>query len=171
MQEAPTRRKELDEEGSAGWLDYWVQKEDKWVYLIEVKHGWQFLNGSVTKDTLEKVNSSVKQLNRINGEALEVLSSVDTTFKISLVVLPMYRNVPKEVSVLEDEEFATSLDDMDEFIGSSFMREVMEVTKKNISWVGVWSLPSRMQYAYQREYASSFGTIPGVIFVATVVAD
>lgn len=172
IQEAPTRRREPGEECSAGWLDYWVQKEKKWVYLIEVKHGWQFFGGCVTKDTLNKIESSLKQLDQINGDALERLSEVESTFKMSLMVLPMYRGIPKGVGEeYEYQEFVTSLDEVDEFIGNAFMEKIFEATQESISWVGVWSLPSRMQYIFPRGDTSGFEAYPGIIFVATIVTN
>ena len=171
MQEIPTRRKDLEDNCSAGWLDYWVQKEDKWVYLIEVKHAWQFLNGTVTKDTLNKISASAEQLRKINGEALEELSMVETTFKVSLIVLPIYRAVPASEEVEIYEEYVTPIEELDDFIGNKFVDEMLREAKEEVSWIGVWSLPERMQFSYERSYASTLGTYPGVILIATLIAD
>ncbi|AMD00624.1 hypothetical protein [Halomonas chromatireducens] len=166
MQEVPTRRKELGESCSAGWLDYWVQKEDRWVYLIEAKHSWQLFEGSVTQDAHAKINASVEQLNRINGEELENLSFVDSTYKISMVVLPIYRNLLKGVAAQEGDECPVSAADMDRFVGAA-----ARSLPSCVSWVGAWVLPDRMQYAFSGNSFSGLRTFPGVLFLVSVVAD
>lgn len=166
MQEVPTRRKEVGEACSAGWLDYWVQKEDKWVYLIEAKHGWQLCGRKLTQDTRSKIDASLDQLGRINGEELENLSVVDNTYKISMVVLPMYRNLPKDVASQENDECPVAAEEMDEFLDL-----VTSDCPECVSWVGAWMLPPRMQYAFSGTSFSGLRTFPGVIFIASVAPN
>ena len=164
IQEVPTRRKKRGEKSSHGWLDYWVQKEEKWVYLIEVKHGWQFLNGTITEDSYHKINESIKQLKNIRKSELDKLSFIETTYKISLIVLPVWRNIPIEANIQEDDEYITDKVEL-ENTSKNIIRDIGD----EISWLGIWSTPERMQYAFQPTHMKKFQTFAGVIFIATIV--
>lgn len=164
IQEVPTRRKERGQESTHGWLDYWIQKDENWVYLIELKHAWQFLNGKLTKDSLDKLDKSIKQLRGIRKPEIKQLSGVETTFKISLILLPVWRNIPIEEDVDIDDEYPTDLAELEK-TAKNILNDI--VTK--ISWLGLWSTPHRMQYAFKPTHGKSMQTFPGVILIAAIV--
>jgi len=164
IQEIPTRRKERGEECSHGWLDYWVQKDENCVYLIEMKHGWQHLDGDITQGSIGKILSSVNQLKCIRKKEVEKLSCLENTFKVSLLVFPVYRNIPKNLEISEDEEFPTSTDELDEMLD-----KITVAMPDVVSWLGVWSLPERMQYAFRSNEVKGLRSFPGVVLIATIV--
>jgi hypothetical protein len=164
IQEVPTRRKERGQESTHGWLDYWVQKDEKWVYLIEVKHGWQFLHGTITKDSQKKISESIKQLKNIRKSEVNELSTVETTYKISLIILPVWRNINKEENIQEDEEYPTGLKELEETV-----KNIIDEISNKISWIGIWSIPERMQHAFESSQTEKLQTFAGVIFIATLV--
>jgi hypothetical protein len=164
IQEVPTRRRERGQESSHGWLDYWVQKDEKWVYLIELKHGWQFLNGKITENSYKKISESIDQLKNIRKPEIKELSTVETTYKISFIVLPVWRNINREEDIHEDDEYPTSLAELEK-TSKNIIHEIGDA----ISWLGIWSIPERMQYAFQPSHTKKLQTFSGVIFIATIV--
>ena len=166
IQEVPTRRKERGQESSHGWLDYWVQKDDELVYLIEVKHGLQLLNASITKDSLDKLNDSVSQLKKIRKDEVKKLSIVETTktTKISLLVLPVWSTIHNEDIAEEDDP------KIDKSELEATARNIVEEVS-DISWLGIWSMPDKngMKYAFQPKNKIKLESFVGVIFIVKVV--
>lgn len=164
IQEVPTRRKERGQESTHGWLDYWIQKDENWVYLIEVKHAWQFLNGKFRDDVQKKLIESIKQLKNIPKSELKELSCVETTYKVSLMVLPVWRNIPNDIKIKEEDEYPTDIREL-----GKTAQNILNQIDTEISWLGLWSLPDRMQYAFKPTHAKSMQTFPSVILIATIV--
>ncbi|WP_291323055.1 hypothetical protein [Desulfonatronospira sp.] len=164
MQEAPTRRKKRGETYTHAWLDYWVQKDDETVFLVEVKHSWQYFGGILKKDAISKINSSVDQLKHIRKQDVRNLSLANETVKLSLLVLPIYRNVPLDSNLKEDEEFMTERNEIDDML--SYLSQEMP---SSISWMGVWLLPKRMQYTFQSNEINGLRTFPGVIILSCII--
>ena len=164
IQEVPTRRKERGQNSTHGWIDYWIQKDENWVYLIELKHAWQFLNGKFRKDSLKKLNESINQLKNIRKPELEKLSYVRTTYKISLITLPVWRNIPKDIEIEEEEEYPTTIYELEKTA-----KDILNQIKSKISWIGLWSTPDRMQYAFKTIHTAWPQTFAGVILIATLV--
>ena len=165
IQEVPTRRHKKRGHGSAhAWLDYWVQKDENWIYLIEVKHAWQFLDGKFRDDSQKKLNNSIKQLKDISKSELKKLSCVETTYKVSLMVLPVWKNIPNDIEIKEEDEYPTDICELEKIA-----QNILNQIDTEISWLGLWSLPDRMQYAFKPTHAKSMQTFPGVILIATIV--
>ena len=164
IQEVPTRRKERGQESTHGWLDYWIQKDENWVYLIELKHAWQFLNGKFRDNSQKKLNESIKQLKDISKSELKKLSCIETTYKVSLMVLPLWRNIPNDIEIKEEDEYTTDICELEKTA-----QTILNQIDTEISWLGLWSLPDRMQYVFKPTHAKSMQTFPGVILIATIV--
>ena len=164
IQEVPTRRKKRGRKSTHGWLDYWVQKDEKWVYLIELKHGWQYLHNSITEDSYSKIQESITQLKRIRRNEIKKLSSVETTYKISLLVLPVWSNIHKSIEIQEDDEYPTNVLELEK-TSKKILAEIVD----EVSWIGIWSTPERMQYAFQPTHTKTMQTFAGVIIIATIV--
>lgn len=164
IQEVPTRRTEQGLESSHGWLDYWVQKDNKWVYLIELKHGWQYLNGKLTKSSKKKISDSIDQLNKIGETEKKNLSLFETTYKISLIVLPVWRNINNNEDIHEDDVYPTNIAELEKT-----SKNIINGIDNEISWIGIWSLPDRMQYAFQPSHTKRLQTFTGVILVASII--
>ena len=160
----PTRRKGRGQDSSHGWLDYWVQKEENWVYLIEIKHAWQFLNGEFRKDSMEKLKNSINQLKNIRKNEIHNLSDVKTTYKISLIILPVWRNIPKGNNIKIEDKYPTDIKDLEK----TAAKIIIEV-KDKISWLGLWSTHSRMQEVFSVAHSKSLQTFAGVFLIATLV--
>lgn len=164
MQEVPTRRKPRGQDSAYGWLDYWVQKDEKWVYLIELKHAWQFLNGKFRKDSLKKLNKSIEQLKDIRKPQLEQLSFVETTYRISLIILPVWRNIPNDIEIDEEDEYPTPISELEKTA-----KNILDSINAKISWMGLWSTPDRMQYVFKPSHTTLLQSFAGVILIATLV--
>ena len=165
IQEVPTRRHKKRGHGSAhAWLDYWVQKDENWIYLIEVKHAWQFLDGKFRDDSQKKLNNSIKQLKDISKSELKKLSCVETTYKVSLMVLPVWKNIPNDIEIKEEDEYPTDICELEKTA-----QNILNQINAEISWLGLWSLPDRMQYAFKPTHAKSMQTFPSVILIGTIV--
>jgi|GEM_PF-2968732 len=164
IQEVPTRRKKYGQESSHGWLDYWVQKNEQLVYLVEVKHAWQFLNGDLCEDTQKKINKSIEQLKSISNKEVANLSKIDTTFKLSLLVLPIWRSISDKIDIIEYDEYKTVKEDLEKTA-----KNILNKINSKTSWLGIWSTPDRMQYAFQPNNTKHLQTFPGVILIATLV--
>lgn len=164
IQEVPTRRKGMGKNSSHGWLDYWVQKDEKWIYLIEVKQAWQFLNGNFRKDSMDKLLKSIKQLKDIRKIEIRNLSDSETTYRISLIILPIWRNVPREENIQVEDEYPTKIPELE---GTT--KKMLEMIEKRISWLGLWATPDRMQEAFDVKYSKSLQTFPGVCMIASLV--
>lgn len=165
MQETPTRRSADSGPENHGWLDYWVQKEGKWVYLIEAKHGWHCVNRPVSARNQRVIRSSVNQLQGINGAHLEALSFDHRTFKLALMVLPFYRTLKSSETTEANIEYTTPGEDL-----TSTIEQLSADIRGNASWIGVWSPPSRMQLTMPANQSGSrMLTYPGVALIASVV--
>lgn len=165
MQEVPTRRRNREQDSFVhGWLDYWVQKDDSWVYLIEMKHAWQFLNGKFRKDSAEKIDKSISQLKNIPKSEIRELSITETTYKISLLILPIWRNLSIDIQIDEEEEYPTPPFELEKTA-----TDILDQIESKISWMGLWSTPDRMQYTFKPSHSTRLQTFPGVILVAALV--
>lgn len=169
FQEVPTRRTKGKDASSHGWLDYWLQKNEKWVFLIEVKHDWQHLKGKLTDTALKKIKSSIQQLEQISEDEKFALSTFKTTYKISLVVLPVYRTfAPSKPTIDIDREYRTSAEELNECIKR--VRQEIADSDIDISWIGSWLIPNRMQLAFKPKYTKdNLQSFSGVIVMAKVV--
>jgi len=165
IQEVPTRRGNKTV-NTHGWLDYWVQKDDKWVFLIEVKHSWQSLNNGLAKYTIDKIIDSTTQLKSITPKEVASLSTVDTTYKISLIVSPIWRTLPKNKDIIEDHEYPTDLIELEQTAGN-----ILNGDNADISWLGLWSMPDRMQYAFKANNVKSLQSFCGIVFIGSVIND
>lgn len=168
MQEAPTRRGDLDKSSHA-WLDYWVESNGNRVYLIEVKHHWYMLGGKYQKEADEKNQAAIQQLERISQEEVDYLSCVNSTHKISMMVMPVYRNIlhsetecDEDGTEVEPEPITT--DDFEEHVS-----DVVNEVSGSMSWVGGWLLPERMQESFESTKIDGYRAFPGVILMAKVV--
>ena len=166
MQEIPTRRKPHGEDDSHAWLDYWVQKDDKLVYLIEVKHGWIYFDSdSISCENSAKLEQSIKQLKQIRKNNQKLLSGDLPVVKISIMVIPVWKNVFDENLEIDDEYYTTpqKLNDL--------LKDILKSIDKKIipNWVGVWSLPKNMQFVYKPIKANQKRVIPGVFIFAKIV--
>jgi hypothetical protein len=164
MQEVPTRRKERGIESTFAWLDYWVQKDNKWIFLIELKHDWQYLTGSITKSATGKIYESVRQLKCIRKAEIDKLSSVETTYKIALIVLPVYLTIPVSKNLDIGEIYQTPRADLE---GTA--ERILDSIADEVSWLGIWSIPERMQLAFKSDKMKRQQCFAGVILIATVV--
>lgn len=164
LQELPTRKRKRGAEPSNGRLDYWVQKDDRWVFLIEAKHSWQCFGNPMTTTASDSLKAAVDQLKTIGRAEIAELSSSETTFRIALLVLPVYRKVPNDAEVSEGETYYTAPEELDEALAV-----VMESLPADVAWVGTWSLPERMQEVFQPQSTESLRVYPGVVLVASVL--
>ncbi|WP_394133051.1 hypothetical protein, partial [Marinobacter nauticus] len=148
-----------------GWLDYWVQKDNKWTFLIEAKHGKHCFNRPLTDRNNRIIQSSIRQLRGIEGPNLEELSFDGKGFKIALTILPIYRTMSR---VTDDDLYVTNPTKTDEL--ESTLDLLVDGLAAKSSWVGVWSLPRRMQFSIPASWSESrMLTYPAVALVATVV--
>jgi hypothetical protein len=164
FQELPTRRNEKNLIDSYGYLDYWVQKDNKWIYLIESKHAWHFLNGKVRKETINKIDKSIGQLKQINGSALSDLSIEKSTYKISMITMPIWYTIPKSENIDEDSEYLIHPDDL-----SGTINSIVDSLKEKVSWIGTWSVHPKMQIALPSQHINKLRVYPGVVFLSTIV--
>lgn len=165
MQEVPTRRRNRLGIDNHGWLDYWVQKDIKWTFLIEAKHGKHCFNRPLTDRNNRIIQSSIRQLRGIEGPNLEELSFDGKGFKIALTILPIYRTMSR---VTDDDLYVTNPTKTDEL--ESTLDLLVDGLAAKSSWVGVWSLPRRMQFSIPASWSESrMLTYPAVALVATVV--
>lgn len=164
IQEVPTKRTKSKNKFSHGWLDYWVQKGDRWIYLMEVKHGWQFINGSFRKDSEYLIDSSINQLKQIEKEALNELSYLDTTYKLSFIIMPGWYNIPNSEDIGEFDQYIIDQTDI-----SKTSATIVERLKNKVSWVGTWQIPSKMQISLNSDHVKNLRVFPCVFFIATIV--
>lgn len=168
MQEAPTRRGVLDESSHA-WLDYWVESNGNRVYLIEIKHHWYMSGGKYQQKADEKNRAAIKQLEQISQEEVDYLSYMDSTHKIAMMVMPVYRNIhhgeiERDEDGAEEEPQPITTDDFEERIST-----VVNEVSGSMSWVGGWLLPERMQESFESNKIDGYRSFPGVILMAKVV--
>jgi hypothetical protein len=164
IQEVPTRRKERGQASSHAWLDYWVQKDNDSVYLIELKHDRQFLNNNFADRSHQKLIDAAQQLTNIRAAQVRELSAVKNTHKVALLVLPVWRNISEIEDIEEDEEYFTETDELE-----TTADNILDDISDEISWLGIWSLPEQMQFAFLPEGKTKFQSFAGVIFIATVI--
>lgn len=166
MQEVPTRRSIQAGPESHGWLDYWVQKDGKWVYLIEAKHGWHCLNRPVSERNQRVIRSSVNQLQGITGANLDDLKIDERTFKLALMVLPFYRTLKPSETTEADVEYVTTAQEL-----MPTAEKLTADLQQEASWIGVWNPPRRMQLTVSaNRQGTRMMTFPGVALIASIVS-
>lgn len=79
-----------------GWVDYWVYYE-KFVFLIELKHGWHALNSKkIRVGTHQSWKKGVEQIKSISKlEANSICINPNKILKMTLMVVPYYRGSNK----------------------------------------------------------------------------
>ena len=64
----------------------------------------------------------------------------------------------------EDDEYPTNLEDLEQTANN-----ILSNVNSQVSWLGIWSLPKRMQYAYKSGSIKRLQSLSGVIFIGTVL--
>ncbi|GAB6081915.1 hypothetical protein JCM30471_08290 [Desulfuromonas carbonis] len=165
LQEIPTRRKPHGEDDSHGWLDYWVQRGDKHVFLMEVKHGWLFLGSQLLSDrNMKSWNEAIAQLKKIKKNQRDLLFDGMAGHRVAFMVLPIWRTLKKAEEGKLYKNFPTPEEDL-----CSLADRILDTKNLDLDWMGIWSLPADMQYVFENKKQTRRMVIPGVIMLAKII--